>query len=438
MTPAAPVTHAFAPTGRLAVLAALAGLPLLLPDLAWLALGLDIFLVAVVAVDLLCSRRRVEVARKLPPVFALGTANPVRLEVRSPGSPVTLAFRDDLPGQIERVVPEPVLTVGGEEWQEIEYRVRPLRRGQYAVGPLHVRYRSLLGLWRVRHTFPDTAPAKVYPNLHEMRRWELALRHGRTLEGQRRTRQRGQGTEFESLREYQPGDQFRAINWHATARSGQLMTTLYQVDRSQPIMLLIDCGRQMLPRAAGLTRLDHALNAALLLATVAAERGDASGLMLFGGEIKGFMPPRKGRGQALAMMEAIYDLEPEHVEPDYRRMLAWFRTKHKKRSLVVLFTDLTDPESSLGLAEHLVALAHQNLVMLVCLTDPDLLRLAGEAPSDRQALYRQAAALEVLAQREETKARLAAAGVLVVDLPPAEFSAAVVNRYLLIKEQGRL
>ncbi|HLN62223.1 MAG TPA: DUF58 domain-containing protein, partial [Symbiobacteriaceae bacterium] len=268
--------------------------------------------------------------------------------------------------------------------------------------------------------------------------WEIAIRQGRHLEGLKRARVRGAGTEFESLREYQPGDQYRSINWPASARSGELVTTLYQTDRSQPVMLLIDAGRLMIPQVKGLAKLDHSLNAALLLATVAAERGDHCGLMLFGGEVKAFMPPRKGRGQVLGMVEAVYDVAPEQVEPDYGRMIAWLRAKHKKRSLVVLFTDMVDPDISRGLIDHLAALATHHVVLLVCLTDPALLHLSGQSPQDSRGVYQKAAALEVLAQRAETKARLQSKGVLVIDVPPEEFSTAVVNQYLTIKEQGRL
>lgn len=216
------------------------------------------------------------------------------------------------------------------------------------------------------------------------------------------------------------------------------MTNLYQVDRSQPIMLLIDAGRLMQPHVKGLARLDHTLNAALLLATIAAERGDQVGMMLFGSEVRAFVPPRKGRGQVMALVEALYDVEPEQVEPDYGRMIGWFRAKHKKRSLVVLFTDLVDPEINQGLINHLSALAAHHLVLLVCLSDPALLELGRSMPSDSAGVYQKTSALEVLAQRAEARAVLQSRGVQVIDVPPEEFSAAVVNQYLLIKEQGRI
>ncbi|HYF94205.1 MAG TPA: DUF58 domain-containing protein [Symbiobacteriaceae bacterium] len=429
----------FAPTPRLAALLALAALPSVYGPVAWLSPAALATLITVAAVDLVLSRRQLEAVRKPGPVMSIGAENPIEVEIQNlSATPVQLTLKDDLPLHFERAGDWPVVQVDPGKWKTAAYRVRPIRRGQYVIGPLHGRYTSRFGLWNRYLTWKTTETARVYPNLKAARQWEIAIRQGRHLEGLKRARLRGNGTEFESLREYQQGDQYRSINWPATARQGKLVSTLYQVDRSQPVMLLIDAGRLMTPYVKGLAKLDHALNAALLLATVAAERDDHCGLMLFGGEVKAFMPPRKGRGQVMAMVEALYSVAPEQVEPDYGRMLGWFRAKHKKRSLVVLFTDMVDPYISKGLIDHLSALAAHHVVLLVCMSDPELLRLSRLSPADSREVYQKAAALEMLAQRSETKARLQSKGVLVVDVPPDEFSTAAVNQYLTVKEQGRL
>ncbi len=426
-----------APTPGLAMAVVLAGLPLLWPQWHWLGRALNLLLLVAAAADLLSSRRRIKAERVSNPVLSLGAENTLSLQLRSPGPPLALELKDTLPPTLELVGAWPQVRADSQ-WQTVTYRVRPQRRGQYTLGPLQIRYRSPLGLWRQMVTLALPESVRVYPDLLALRQWELAIRQGRHLEGLKRANLRGTGTEFESLRDYQDGDPYRAINWTATARRGRLVTALYQIDRSQPIMLLLDAGRLMLPRVRGLTRLDHALNAALLLATVAAERGDHCGFMLFGGEVRAFTPPRKGRGQVLAMAEALYDVEPEQVEPDYGRMIGWLRARHKKRSLVVLFTDLIDPDISRGLVSHLSALAAHHAVLLVCLSDPALLRLARQVPADSDAAYTQAAALEVLAQRAQTRADLQSRGIGVVDVPPEDFSAGVVNQYLRLKAQGRI
>lgn len=433
----APLLRA-APTPSLAALLLLTGVPFLFEGWAWLGGALNLALLVAAVVDLSLSRRTIEAARLAGPVLSLGADNLVRVELRSHGPTLRLELKDDLPLHFDQVGEWPVVELTGHQWKAAEYRVKPMRRGQYALGALHGRYLSPLRLWNRRLSWRLSQSVRVYPNLLAARQWEIAIRQGRHLEGLKRARLRGAGTEFESLREYQEGDQYRAINWSATARQGKLVTTLYQVDKSQPVMLLIDAGRLMIPQVKGLAKLDHSLNAGLLLATVAAEKGDQCGLMLFGGEVKAFMPPRKGRGQVLSMVEALYDVAPEQVEPDYGRMIGWFRAKHKKRSLVVFFTDMVDPDISRGLIDHLAALAAHHLVLLVCLSDPELLKLSQLVPENTRQVYQKAAALEVLAQRAETRRRLQSLGVLVIDVPPEDFSTAVVNQYLQIKEQGRL
>lgn len=428
-----------APTWRLALLVFAAGLPLLW-GWVWLAILLTGTLAALAIADLLAARRQIELVRKEPGVLSLGAQNRLAFELRSTGDPVSLTLKETLPPHLELEGAWPALTVG-PEWRETAYLLKPIRRGAYAIGPLYGRYESRLRLWQRQVVWLAPAAVRVYPNLQAARQWELAIRQGKHLEGLKRARVRGTGTDFESLREYQPGDEYRAINWPATARSGRadkLVTTLYQVDRSQPVMLLVDAGRMMLPEVERLSKLDHALNAALLVGTVAVERGDQVGLMLFGGEVKRFMAPGKGRGHLMGMLESIYDVTPEQVEPDYGRMISWLRVKHKKRSLVVFFTDLMDPEISRGLIAHLGSLARQHLVLVVCLSDPELLRLAELAPKESKELYEKTAALEVLQQRLETKAKLSSLGIMVIDVPPAEFSPAVVNAYLEIKASGRL
>lgn len=432
------VTRRFSPAPFLPLLLALTAAPALFPGLLWLSLLLAGLLAAAALADLAASRRKIEAVRRIEGPFSLGEANAVGLAFRCLGAPVALEVRDDLPLHLEAAASWPTVALQPGAWTEASYRVRPRRRGRYAIGPLHGRYRSPLGLWRQTITWPLVDEARVYPNLHAVRQFEVAMQKGRQVEGLKRARLRGTGTEFESLREYQEGDEFRAINWPASARRGGLVTNLYQVDRSQPVMLLIDAGRLMIPQIKGLSRLDHALNAALLLATVAAERGDQVGLMLFGGEVKAFVPPRKGRGHVMAMLETVYDVAPEQVEPDYSRMFGWFRARHRRRSLVVLFTDLMDPEINQGLIAHLSAMASRHLVLVVTLSDPAVLSLSRSLPTEVRQTYEKATALEVLAQRAETRARLQRSGVMVIDVPPESFSMAVVNKYLEIKEQGRL
>ncbi|HLO04707.1 MAG TPA: DUF58 domain-containing protein, partial [Symbiobacteriaceae bacterium] len=236
-----------APTWRLALSLLVAGLPLLW-GWVWLAILLTGGLGALAIADLLAARRQIELLRKEPGVLSLGAENRLAFELRTSEGPIALTLKETLPPHLELTGEWPTLTVGAE-WRETAYLLKPIRRGAYAIGPLYGRYESRLKLWQRQVVWLAPAAVRVYPNLQAARQWELAIRQGKHLEGLKRARIRGTGTDFESLREYQPGDAYRAINWPATARSGRidkLVTTLYQVDRSQPVLLLVDAGRMML------------------------------------------------------------------------------------------------------------------------------------------------------------------------------------------------
>jgi len=351
--------------------------------------------------------------------------------------PVTLDLVEDLSPPLGGHSPQLHTTVAPGGRAAVGYRITPTRRGDYRIGPCHGRYASPLGLWTLRFTWQATTPVRVFPHLPEVGRTAV-LRRRQAEAGRRRLRQRGVGTEFESLRDALPDDDRRLVNWTASARLAHLVVNQYQVERSQYVMLLLDAGRLMLPRYRGVTRFDYALNAALLLGSAAAQRDDRTGLLAFGREVIRFVPPHKGREQVLRLLETTYALEPEMSEPDYAGATAHLQARWKRRSLVVLFTDLVDEGTSAELIAHLAPLVRRHLVVLVAMADPALLALARSLPETPAAAYDKAVALQVLAQREAARAALTARGVLVVDVPPQQLSEAVLARYVEIKERGLL
>lgn len=429
------------PAPRLALLAAL-GVLLLLPAAgghwAWFT-GYNLLLGALAAADWLLAPRAAHLlaARQAGPVLSVGRTARVALALAVAGgrqAPRRLELLDDLtPGLAEPAWPLPAAAPG-----EAHYEARCVQRGDQVLGPLHGCYRSPLGLWVLRCQWPVRTAVKVYPDLVAARDWELALRVRQPQAGARRVRHRHGGTELESLREYQPGDTLRAVNWAASARRGRLIVNEYQAERSQPVLLVLDCGRQMSPWLAGRPRLDHALEAGLLLGWVSAAAGDRVGLLLLGAQVDAWIPPRPGRPAVARLLAATYALQPQMAEPDYAGGLAYLRARHPKRALVCLLTDLGDPLSTAAVVRHCTALAREHLVLVVAQQDPELLRMARALPEGAPEAYRKAAALEALARREQAKGALQQAGALVVDVPPGQLSAAVVNRYLELKQAGRI
>lgn len=331
----------------------------------------------------------------------------------------------------------------------LEYRVYPTHRGQYSIGPITARFLGPLRLvWR-QHT-GTTDRAKVYPNLVAIRRYDNLLHHAQLQElGLRTTRRWGAGTEFERLRDYTPDDEYRRINWPATARRHRPVAIDYETERNQNIVLLLDSGRLMAARlpqdessngshGTALTRLDYAINAALLLAYAALQHDDRVALIAFNDHITRTVPAGRGRRHFLTLVEAMYNLEPEPIEIDFRAALAYAGTRATRRSLIVLFTDIVPESDTAALISHLSQLARRHLPLLVTLRDPAVERLAGLPPVDSTSVYDRSVAMSVLQERERLTRDLQHRGVLTLDVVADALSPSLINRYLEIKARSQL
>ena len=229
------------------------------------------------------------------------------------------------------------------------------------------------------------------------------------------------------------GDDPRPIDWKSSARHEKLITRLYEVERSQSIVFLLDAGRWMTAEIEGLTRFDRFLNASLLLAQVASQRDDRVGAMVFDDRVRAFVPPSKGRACVERLLDAVLDVHPRLVESDYRRAFTELAARHRKRSLLVLFTDVLSRDQSRILIEECTRSAQRHLPLVVTLRDVGLDRIADGVPANASAAYEQAAAEDALLERDQALAAMRAAGVHVVDVPPQHLAPAVVDRYLELK-----
>ncbi len=340
--------------------------------------------------------------------------------------PVTFHLRPAIPiltGQITPGTP-----------QTLRYHVRPPRRGDYTFGDLYLRWESTLGLWRRQARFPAEEPVKVYPNLTDVRKYDLLVRQNRLWEmGLRHTPILGMGTEFERLRDYQPDDDYRRINWKATARRGKPITMEYETERSQNLVAMLDVGRMMRSPVGDVARLDYAINAVLLLAYVASQKGDRVGLCTFAHDVQAWMTPRAGRGQFLRMLEMLYAVESQPIEPNYNTALGFLASKQRKRSLVLVFTDITGNIGIETLIAQLTRLRRQHLPLLILISDPTIQRMAHQPIRDSTSLYQRTVAEQLLQERQLTLERLRRAGVLTLDAPADRLSIAVIDKYLALK-----
>lgn len=329
----------------------------------------------------------------------------------------------------------------------LAYHVRPPRRGDYAFGDTNLRWTGVLGLVRRQARYPTRAPVKVYPNLLDIRKYELQARKGQLQEiGLRQMRMLGSGTEFERLREYQLDDEFRKIDWKATARRAKPVTREFETEKSQTIMSLLDTGRLMRPPVAdpdnpsgqGLAKLDYAVNAVLMLSYVAALRGDRVGMLTFADEVKQYLQPRAGRGQFYRMLATLYAVDTEPVESDYVRAFAYLGAKHKKRSLVVIFSDIATGIAVDTLVKQIAPMSPRHLVLLVAIADPTVLQIAQQIPRDSVGVYERAVAEQLVDERTLILEKLRQRGVLTLDVPANQLTVSVVNKYLELKARGRI
>ena len=404
--------------------------------------------VVVLALDwrLAGSLKRFELTRRHDDRLSLNALNAIHLSLRNRGRrPVTFWLRDEPPDvfevdertiQLGRIVAGSAPALGG--W-EGGYSVRPLRRGNYQFGDLNLRWLSPLGLLVRQAKLPARSAVKVYPNLLDVRHYDLLLRRNRLQElGLRNTRQFGEGTEFERLREYQPDDDFRRIDWKATARRHQPIALEFQTERSQNVIAVLDAGRLMQSPVARVAKLDYVVNAVLLLGYVATGKGDKVGLLTFADEVSTYLSPRQGRGQFYRMLELLYAVEAQPMEPDYGRALAYLALKQRKRALIVLFTDLSGGATIRTLVQHAAVLARHSLLLVVTISDPDVHAAAGQRPADSTAVYQRVAAEQLLAERQVTLDQLRRQGCLTLDVPANELSIKVINQYLELKGRQRL
>jgi uncharacterized protein (DUF58 family) len=320
-----------------------------------------------------------------------------------------------------------------------EYELTPTSRGKFELGALFLRYRSVLGLWEREKQVPAAHEMRVYPDLTALSRYQLLAQTNRlSAMGIRKVRLRGGAWEFESLRDYVHGDDVRQIDWKATARRRKPIVRNREAERNQTVLLLVDCGRLMNTEVDGISKLDHAVNTALLLAHVALARGDRAGLCTFSHKVQAWVTPRAHLAQNRLLGEALYDLRGDYSESDHGRCLRLVGSRYPKRALLVVLTDFVDAQTAADMITHLRQASRRYLVLFAALRDPFLLRASRSRPVSAQEGFQKAAAIELLRERREVLESLRQIGAHVLDAEPGALTPPVVNRYLEITSRGLL
>jgi uncharacterized protein (DUF58 family) len=419
-----------------------AALALVSPAFVWLAVAVDGAVLLLCGYDAWAAPRTqaLEVRRVVEPVLSSGVANPVRLELELRRSqPVRGRVRDSVPAEVDSRGHEQPFRLSPESPQaSLTYWVTPPARGDLAFGDVYLRLVGPLGLCARQVRVPAAGQVKVYPDLTALSREALELAIASDAPSERTLRRTAEGREFESLREWRQGDDLRTVDWKASARRARTVVRVYQPERNQPVLLLLDCGRHMAGRVDGRRKLDHAVDAALRLAQVSLEAGDLVGVLAFASEVHAYLPPRKGREHLRLLTGALYRVEAALEESDYGRAYDFAFARSSRRALVVLFTDLVDPDASGSLLSRTLALRPRHLPVVASLLDEDLQQAATAVPSTVQQAYARQAAARIEEDYRRTALTLKEAGALVVRAPARTFGAAAINTYLHVKARGLL
>ncbi|WP_165404869.1 DUF58 domain-containing protein [Streptomyces albidoflavus] len=432
-------------TGRTALLAALGSLPVALLEPSWLGVAA---VNSPLAVAMMCDYALAAPVRKLR--FTRSGDTHVRqgemaetsLQLTNTSSrPLRALLRDAwppsnaVPGTTNAARHRVEVPAGGT--RELHTQLRPTRRGEAVAHSVTVRSYGPLGLVSRQATHPVPGSLRVLPPFHSRRLLAAKTARLRELDGRTSALGRGEGTEFDSLRRYVPGDDTRSIDWRATARRSEVAVRTWRPERDRRVLIVLDTGRTSAGRVGDAPRLDATMDAALLLAALASRAGDRVDLLAFDRELRAQVRGRAAPQLLPALVDSLASLEPQLVETDARGLAAEILRSTPRRALVVLLTTLDTTPVEEGLLPVLGRLTDRHTLLVASVADPRLAEMAA-ARGTVEKVYQAAAGHKAQAERDRTAGLLRRRGVTVVDAPPADLASALADAYLSAKGAGKL
>lgn len=435
------------PTRRMAYLAAIPfvlALPLpWLPEWWWIVVALaGASLAVLVSVDLITlpGLAAIHVERSMPRVASLGNRHPVEvvLDNRS-HSVVNLHVAEDAADGLQIEPNLHAVTLPPGKRSKLSFLITPHRRGAFDLQYVYAHAFSRGGCWRKQHAFACPSQLHVYPDIKQIGEYALLARTNRLSQiGVRRTRRPGQDNDFERLRDYQQDDNYKHIDWRASARRQKLTVKQFQTDQSQRVIFLLDCGRMMTNEYEQLSLLDYALNSVLMLSYVALHQGDSVGMICFSDHIHTYVPPAGGKRQMNRLLHAGFDQFPRLVQSRFDEAFLYLSSHCRRRSLVVLITNVIDQVNATQIESYMGNLIGCHVPLLVLTRDHRIFEAADNPAPEPSVLYRSAAACQLLVWRDQVIRGMKARGALALDVFPDEMTSPLVNQYLEIKARHLL
>jgi uncharacterized protein (DUF58 family) len=378
--------------------------------------------------------------RRMDAVLSVRARNRIRIELELDGiNDLSGEIRDEIPATFEGFSVQTKFKMKSGSKFSHDYFTVPPDRGDEYFRATFLRLNCPLGLVQKQIQLNTEQPIKVYPNILALREFNLLNQKGRLREaGVRKSRLRGMGTEFESLRDYALGDDFRKIDWKATARRGKVIVREFEIEKNQAVMICIDCGRHMLAEVGGIRKLDLVLDSVLMLIQSALLAGDNVGLIAYGADVIKYIPAKKGQRQMGILLNAMHDLIAEPLESDPVRAFSYLSARHKKRSLLIHFTAMEERDRAREIIQSFGPMARGHISLLGIIDDPKFRELLRAKPDTSTKLFQFASAYYLTEESRQAAAMLRSAGINILSSEPQELAADLVNFYLDVKSRGKL
>ena len=389
---------------------------------------------------ILYRQNGIEAERNLNERLSNGDNNPVFIFIRNHYRfHADCTVIDELPYQLQIRNWKKKISIPPETSYNLEYEIKPVERGGYVFGNINIYVNGPLGLISRRYIIVNEQQVKVYPSFIQMRRYQLLATGAHLLEtGVKRVRKLGHSMEFEQIKEYVMGDDYRTINWKATARRGDFMVNNFTDERSQQIYCVINKGRVMKMPFEGMTLLDHSINASLVLSNIALQKQDKAGLICFSQNLDAFIPADKKPTQINHILEALYKQQTAYLEPDMEKLFSVVRNRITHRSLLVFFTNFESFESLERELPSLKRLAHYHLLMVVFFENTELKALTEAKTTTIEDIYIKTIAEKFRYEKQLIARELQKHGIIAVLTSPQHLTVNALNKYLELKNRSSI
>jgi len=353
--------------------------------------------------------------------------------------PVRISIIDELPHQFQSRDLHFDISIGPGNNKQIGYKVRPLKRGEYHFGALNIYVRNPIGFVQRRFRFSQDLTVPVYPSFIQMRKYELlAISNRLTDAGVKKIRKVGRNTEFDQIKEYVAGDDFRTINWKATARRNKLMVNQYQDEKSQQVYSVIDMGRVMKMPFEGLSLLDYAINSSLIISNVALLKQDKAGIVTFSHKMQSMLAADRKSVQLQKILELLYNQKTGYLESNYEALYINVKTKIKQRSLLLLYTNFESLSGMQRQLKYLKKIAKAHLLVVIFFENTELKKFLKTSASNTEEVYNKTIAEKFAYEKKLIVKELQKYGIHSILTAPSDLSVNTINKYLELKSRGLL